>query len=65
MCDTPNNPPEQSAAHTEDKEAGDYRQKVNADFERELLLYIITQLQDRGLITSKTYENAVKIILGQ
>ena len=50
---------------TYDKDTVENRQKVNANFEKELLIYIIMHLKNRGLITAKVYENAVNIILRQ
>ena len=72
MCDTPDDPPKSSInpinvanKPTYDKDTVDNHQKVKADFEKELLIYIIMHLKNRGLITAKVYENAVNIILKQ
>ena len=72
MFDTPDDPPKSSInpinvanKPTYDKDSIENRQKVKADFERELLIYIIIDLKNRGLITTGVYENAVNIILKQ
>lgn len=72
MYDTPDAPPKSSINPinvanklTYDKDSIENRQKVKADFERELLLYIMMKFKDRGLIPAKVYENAITIILRQ
>lgn len=63
MYGTPDNSPKLSAKRPDHKVPEEERQKIITDFERELLVHIMAQLEVRDMIPHKVYENAVNIIL--